>query len=309
MKLGIIGIGHIAQYHFEAIGLIDGLELTSVCDHDYSKLENVKLDVDKYNNSNDLISSSQVDVVMIATPTESHAKMAEHVIKAGKPVILEKPAALTFREFNLLKSLSLSKKVPVFTLFHASYGYELTPTFEILNNLENKDGLVWKSFFSDPYEKDAKAKSSLVNSWVDSGINFLSILQRVLSPDSIDLIFSSHTPATGEEKSKICSNLVFEFSGNISGTAIIECNWSKGINRKVSKVRIQNKHWLILEHSDQSLVELGRRMTIDNELPRLTNHYIAAFEEAKNFLSQGKSNWAFSEACHHPYWQGFKEVL
>lgn len=62
---------------------------------DYAKRHNVPK---WYNNSDDLINDPDVNAIYIATPPSSHEEFALAAIKAGKPVYVEKPMCLNFKQ-------------------------------------------------------------------------------------------------------------------------------------------------------------------------------------------------------------------
>ena len=51
-----------------------------------------------YNDAQELINDEEVNAVYIATPPSSHATYAIMSMKAGKPVYIEKPMAVTYEE-------------------------------------------------------------------------------------------------------------------------------------------------------------------------------------------------------------------
>ena len=255
----------------------------------------------------DLIASPDVDAVLIATPTSTHEKIALRVLKAGKPVLIEKPVALSRVSFERLKGVASSAGVPLFALFHAAYGFEVSAAKEALSSSSLTPPMVsWHSAFHDPYAGDKRAQSSLVNSWVDSGINALSIVQTVLGRVQLTSLFSSHTPPNGLWATD-SSVQTFEVGGSWSGLVTIECNWRSGVNHKSSRVVIGSGKKMVLDHTGQTLRETNRKGNEEiasdfwNERERLTNHYIRALRDAVRVISAGRSNWEFSAACHYPY--------
>jgi UDP-2-acetamido-3-amino-2,3-dideoxy-glucuronate N-acetyltransferase len=75
--------------------------LTHVCDSNLSGLEAVKSrypDVVACDDYAQLLRAEGVDAVVIASPAEQHAWMAERALDAGKDVFVEKPLALRYRD-------------------------------------------------------------------------------------------------------------------------------------------------------------------------------------------------------------------
>jgi len=96
LKVGIIGVGGIANAHMA--GWLDNpnAELVAGCDLNETVLNNWGT---KYNIKNlttktgDLFNDSRIDIIDICTPNNYHAPLAIEALKAGKHVLCEKPLA------------------------------------------------------------------------------------------------------------------------------------------------------------------------------------------------------------------------
>lgn len=99
IRYGIIGCGHIAQKHVEAIQAVEGAHLAAVCDQDPARL---KLftggEVDGYTDVGAILARPDLDVVNICTPSGLHGELTVQAAKAGKHVVVEKPMALTLED-------------------------------------------------------------------------------------------------------------------------------------------------------------------------------------------------------------------
>lgn len=101
IKVAVIGCGTVAGYgHLPAIAESDILELAGVAD---SKLEKAmsagkKYGVPYYINYEDLLRVGDIDAVIIATPTPTHAEIAIKAFNYGKHVFCEKPMAMSLEE-------------------------------------------------------------------------------------------------------------------------------------------------------------------------------------------------------------------
>jgi len=97
IKFAIIGCGHIARKHVEAILNADGANLVAVCDRIPNAMKEYqdKYDVDTFTNHLELLERDDIDVVCICTPSGTHAKLACDAARKGKHIVLEKPIALS----------------------------------------------------------------------------------------------------------------------------------------------------------------------------------------------------------------------
>ncbi|MFD0680803.1 MULTISPECIES: Gfo/Idh/MocA family protein [unclassified Paenibacillus] len=104
MNFAIVGCGHIAKKHVEAILLIEGAQLVAVCDTNESRLIEYidAYGVAGYTKLSEMLLNPEIDVVNICTPSGLHAPLAVQVANAGKHVIVEKPIALTLEDADLI---------------------------------------------------------------------------------------------------------------------------------------------------------------------------------------------------------------
>lgn len=65
-----------------------------------------------YDDAQELIDDEEVNAVYIATPPSSHATYAIMSMKAGKPVYIEKPMAVTYEECCRINRISKETGVP-----------------------------------------------------------------------------------------------------------------------------------------------------------------------------------------------------
>lgn len=113
MKIGVIGAGHLGQFHLTQIALIDAWQLIGFYDSNPERAKEMaeKHKCTSFNSIDDLIAA--VDVVDIVTPTLSHFEIAANAIKNGKHVFIEKPVTNTVAEAETLIELAEAHNVKV----------------------------------------------------------------------------------------------------------------------------------------------------------------------------------------------------
>lgn len=100
VRLGIIGVGNMGSAHAKNVydQKVEGMQLVAVCDSDLAKLEwvksNLKDNVKCYENYEDLLSSGEIDAILIATPHQLHPIIAIEAFNRGLHVLIEKPAGI-----------------------------------------------------------------------------------------------------------------------------------------------------------------------------------------------------------------------
>jgi len=84
----------------------------------YAKQKGIKY---YYDDALELIENPDVDAVYIATPPSSHATYAIMAMKAGKPVYVEKPMAVTYEECCRINRVSKETGIPVYVAYYRRY--------------------------------------------------------------------------------------------------------------------------------------------------------------------------------------------
>lgn len=119
---GIIGCGNVTEVKSgPAFSKVKDSRLVAVMRRnramaeDYARRHNVPK---FYSDASELINDKEVTAVYIATPPGSHLEYALEVIKAGKPVYIEKPMALNYEECARINEAAEKNKVPVFVAYY-----------------------------------------------------------------------------------------------------------------------------------------------------------------------------------------------
>jgi predicted dehydrogenase len=98
VRAGVVGAGHMGQYHILVYAELWDVELVGVVDIDGGRAVNVarKYDTGAFGDHRDLI--GRVDVASVAVPTEQHFHVARDLLEAGVSVLVEKPMTPTLEE-------------------------------------------------------------------------------------------------------------------------------------------------------------------------------------------------------------------
>jgi predicted dehydrogenase len=111
IKWGIVGLGNIASQFASDLLLVENAELTAVASRDLTKAEQFgeKFNASRMYNSYDLLfEDSEVEMVYIATPHNSHVELSIKALQSGKHVLCEKPMALSYPDTK--RVIEASKK-------------------------------------------------------------------------------------------------------------------------------------------------------------------------------------------------------
>jgi predicted dehydrogenase len=138
LRLGIIGLGNMGQFHANAIaaGTITDCRLAAVCDPEGRQL--IKhLPARGFLSSSELIASGDVDAVLIATPHYSHTTIGIEALKAGLHVLIEKPLSVHKADCERLLAAHRDKK----QVFAAMFNQRTDPFYLKLRGMIGNDEL------------------------------------------------------------------------------------------------------------------------------------------------------------------------
>ncbi|MBI3970099.1 MAG: Gfo/Idh/MocA family oxidoreductase [Chloroflexi bacterium] len=95
-RVGVVGAGYWGPNLIRNLAELTGSPLAAVCDRVPDRLEYVRRrypGVQVYESFDELVADPGVDAVVIATPAETHARLAAQALAGGKHVFVEKPLA------------------------------------------------------------------------------------------------------------------------------------------------------------------------------------------------------------------------
>ena len=96
LGVGVIGYGYWGPNLVRNFMGDTGTRVVSVCDRSTDRLTEVKRlypSVEATTDPKDLFKNADIDAIAIATPVATHFDLAREALRAGKHVLVEKPAA------------------------------------------------------------------------------------------------------------------------------------------------------------------------------------------------------------------------
>lgn len=303
IKLGIIGLGHVADHQLAALKILkDKYFLAAVCDQNaeqFAKTPNVATftDIER------LLEECEIDCLLVSVPNSKHFSVAEIALSQGVSVLVEKPATETVEQFNRLSALAMEHEVLLHTAFHSSFARELlwylSEKDTGLSDLGQITGI--RCGFYDPYIQNGilvSHASSLGGSWIDSGINALSVVAKLAPSFNIESARLTKLPEYDCAQVQGSADFNFEIKNNsYCGQGLIDTNWTLNLNHKSTHLFFaQTGNRICLNHTGQKVElinESGETSTIadfSNELPRMTAHYVGVFNDFYECFQQKLDN-------------------
>ena len=107
LKVALIGYGYAGKtFHAPLIRSVPGLELAAVVSRDTSKVHADMPDVNVVADVEKAMGDPAIDIVVIASPNDTHAPLARAALQAGKHVIVDKPFALDLAQARELAAIA-----------------------------------------------------------------------------------------------------------------------------------------------------------------------------------------------------------
>lgn len=115
LRAAVVGCGWAGQYHAEAYARHAASTLAAVCDPDRARAEALaeKLGGTAYESLEHMLARERLDVVSVATPTETHVSIGKTCLQAGLPVMCEKPLSRDANSARALVAVAQAAHLPL----------------------------------------------------------------------------------------------------------------------------------------------------------------------------------------------------
>jgi predicted dehydrogenase len=112
IRVGVIGFGFVSKtFHVPLLKATDGYKITVVSSRHPADVLAVLPDADVVSDPKSLATHPDLDLVVIASPNETHAPLAELAIRAGRNVVVDKPFTITVEEARHLAAVAKENNV------------------------------------------------------------------------------------------------------------------------------------------------------------------------------------------------------
>lgn len=295
VKIGIIGLGEISRHQIEALKLLrDKYKIVALCDLKRRNAESYSDSISQifgsypkiYDTSEQFISDNEIETVLISTPPSSHFQLTCDCLENHKNVILEKPAVLKLEELDFMYKKADENGRYLYIAYHAAFGMEMIWWEKNHKKLNLGKIRKIKCRFYDTYmvqNEIMESRKVLGGSFLDSGVNALSICSELISLNDFEL--------EGVRKKETKENIEYSDTHIFNDSKckiVINTSWERNLNSKSSCLEFTDNDITVkIEHTKQSVI----LMTNNNaeviyeysELPRLTVQYLNVF---KDFLER-----------------------
>jgi predicted dehydrogenase len=307
-RVALIGLGNVSCYHRAALDVLEshftlslGVDPNADRRAIYPGTAVPELEDAAFND---------LDAVIVASATSTHAEVAKYALSNGCPVLLEKPAVTNLDDWTELLKTADSSGVPLETAFHARFSADRRWYQQAQRWLTAEHGNICAVHCQafDPYiqsdELDSRV-TALEGSWLDSGINALSGLDMAINDWSIESL--RQVAAYGAEDTATTATVRFDRRGlPKAGIGIVETSWHAAKSWKETVLSFEESGArLHLQHSLHRAVlhAPAREPTVlfdaPKTRPRLFQHYEGVYREFLRVLMGANDNRQLSSRLHY----------
>lgn len=282
-NVGIIGLGTITQYYLEGLNDSTYLNLIAVCDTLKNPVsKEIFKDYPFYLDYKEMIEKENLDYIIISTPPKSHFEIAKYALEHNVNVMVEKPATSNLEDLVYLMDLAQSKNLIFEVMYHWQNGSEVIKFNELYD--KTKITKICTQVL-DPYSSDGiqidDMKVKLLGTWIDSGVNILSMIKMWLPFNELKIVKLTTTKC---KKTQLPISIDIQLI--IDGIDVnINIDWTKHQNKKESYVIYEDRK-VIIDHSNQTIIDKEQNKIIElNDMIRLRRHYYNYFTNYKEITN------------------------
>jgi predicted dehydrogenase len=153
-RVALIGYGLAGSaFHAPLIASTEGLELAAVVTRDAERRQELAArhpDAVALDSADDLWRTPEkYDLVVVAAPNKTHVKLAEGAVRAGLPVVVDKPLAASTEQAQELIDLARERKVMLTVFQNRRWDGDFLTVKRLIE--EDRLGTVWR--FESRYER------------------------------------------------------------------------------------------------------------------------------------------------------------
>lgn len=283
--VAMIGLGRIAEHHLRALEPLESIEIVAAADTDDTRRLHFRgQDLSVWTSVNELFTAVSPSTIIVATPTMTHDEVCRSVLasRSVRRLIVEKPLTDSFQATQDLFAQAAQQNIEVACVYHAAHAPEVLWAASRIRDWEAAHGSIQTlaMSFADRYRDMPSERRSkvYVNSWLDSGINALSIALRIVSLERVDRVVCLDVPG-----STYRTAVSFRNSEDCPETGSITTSWDVDEADKRSELTFGSGARLRMNHQGISgeLISKGgeimEQFEYNGSRPRLTLHYDNAF--------------------------------
>jgi len=276
INIGVIGTGSMGKNHVRVCSELEIVKLIGVADIDVNVVKNIadRFQIKTFSTYKDLF--KEIDAVSIATPTNTHYKIAMDALNQGKHVLIEKPICE-----NVQKAGELVKKAKKENLiFMVGHIERYNPVIRFIkenltsNKLGNLISLASKRVSNYP------GRVHDVGVIFDFGIHDIDIMRYLAG--EINSVYARAGNYNKTSAYEDHANIMLNFESGICGT--VEVNWLTPM--KIRKLFLTcSEYFVDVDYIDQSIAMASSSF---REVDEMNLFHVPIQYNTKNILLEKK---------------------
>lgn len=281
-RILLVGFGRIAESHVAALNAVAGLELVGAVDPGDTPARLYRgQPITVYRDVAIAITETAPDIVVIATPTWSHVRDCHEVLdlSPGGVLLVEKPLGGAVADALGLLARTRELETTLYVLYHLAFAPEVLWAIERLERGDLGHVVGFTSQFFDPYVSDPdRALGSLTSSWLDSGVNALSVLGRFITIAYVEQLVEDP-----QRFSTYRSRLAFSEPFGEQHYGSLLTSWECADRAQSTVLALSEGHTLVMNHtaavgSLERNGEILELFTPDSAVARRDAHYLKLYQ-------------------------------
>lgn len=226
-RIGLAGAGLVGRRHIDALKRTQDLTLSAVLDPSLSADDPLP----RVQSLQELIAQS--DGIILATPNDTHRPMAQEVLQAGIPVLVEKPLADTADNARQIVQAAQTSGTPVLVGHHRRHNPLIAKAKEIVDSaalgaITTVHGNCWlpkpDSYYAQSWRQAAGAGPLFINL-----IHDVDVLMYLCGPIVAVQAFEANTQRQAPAEEVVAATVRFASGAlgtlNLSDTALGPWSW------------------------------------------------------------------------------------
>jgi predicted dehydrogenase len=276
----VVGLGAAGQTHLNVLEEISGVRHVAGVDIDPPRVPMFRgRTLPIYPSVLDASRERSPELVVVATPTSTHAEVCDQVFERfpASTVLVEKPAADNIADARRL----LSGEHRLIVSLHMAFAPEVSWAKSVVDEEGHElgDPISIESWAADPLQSDlASATARLSTSWVDNGINALSVIDRFARVTERN----SLRPLKEDPSSTTFEGVFSCETRSGPAEAIVITSWSVGGPTRSTRICFSSGARIFMDHDAVAgyLIKGGRVASFRGKcgpVARRTTHYQALY--------------------------------
>jgi predicted dehydrogenase len=195
VKFGVIGYGYWGPNIVRNLSGLEGCQLAGICDQSpaaWKRIQAAHPGVPVYSDSQELISSPDVDAIAVITPVWTHYELAKAALENGKHVFVEKPFTSNTAQAEELINLAEQKNLQIMV----DHTFLFTGAVRRIRQLLT-EGALGKLYYYDSTRVNLGLFQHDCNVIWDLAPHDLSIMNDLLGKDAEAIVATGQTHLNG----------------------------------------------------------------------------------------------------------------